>query len=431
MGTLGCRQLLSNSENTVWGIIVLTVGILPVLAVFFLLGNQELWWKIPVLRTADIQRFYWMSNVFLVLAAGFWIQSFLDGKVKREEIVFLFCLSFGLIVVLDFAKVWGRILLDYKLGIYLWMGILLISLIQMKKIEKILPKLYPFLFSVLIAFIIFPMLNTLLQFRYPGQCGTNHLYSPKENAYFVPHNLLDGMEPNVRMVSQYAHLDLTAIERNVLGGNGRSIILNKKLTSFLFKEDLIDGYQKTPLAYVFKPPWKLELLNLLGIRYLLPIGESPMVSQGGWRRKLSSTHKSPTTGDIEPLVLYENPRKVTPVYLLDDKGEQIFVQSYKFKGNTLEATLPDVKSAANLVFTFTNGPHWKVHVNQEERPVIEGSLPFVMTRIFPGDQHISLEYQPFTKMQVLLFLFGGLSLFVFVLILDHCSSNRKPLDPKV
>ena len=152
------------------------------------------------------------------------------------------------------------------------------------------------------------------------------------------------------------------------------------------------------------------------------------MEQNGWIKKLTSTHKSPTTGQIESLVLYENPRAATPVYILDDKGTPIFIHSYEFKGNMLEMNLPDIKGEARLVFTFTDRSQWNILVNEEDRPESESFLPFVTTRVSSGDQRASLRYQPISTLQVIFFLFAGILILTLVLMVERRHTLKKGID---
>ena len=240
-----------------------------------------------------------------------------------------------------------------------------------------------------------------------NSCGGTQYSANLALSRFTPYSLLELMEKDHRLATEiHTHKghDLRAAQNGILGSDARGIVIDKKFGQYPEAKKLVT-IDQVPYGYFFSRPWQTNELSRLGIRYLL-VNQSPdkELDNKNWKR----------IGQAENLSLYENPTKPTPVYLLKtSESEPYFVRKYKFSGNHIYITLPEISSPTILIITILNKAGFVANIDGKESEIISQKNRFIGIKIQPGDKKVELWHHPYSWHNV---IFGiGFALLISIL----------------
>jgi hypothetical protein len=237
--------------------LLFVLGVAPCVAVIFFRLFPDLAAAVPVVKSLNITRLLWFSDVFLLLGAG-----------------------------LAANAVWQRAAHARLALRVLWTSLLVIT--------------------VLVRFSTFRA-----QARF---------FSVTESyTQFQPAEFLERIKPGTRLATladpfPLSH-DTKANSHGILGSAGRSIILDKAFRDDLRRRKLIElGFNGMTYFFVPAPP---DALARFGIRYCLSPLRDQQLEDWGWKPILALMDVS---GEAT-CVLYQNPSEATPVYIAGPKPE--------------------------------------------------------------------------------------------------------------
>lgn len=386
-------------------LLVLFAGYLPIAVVVFLTVNRDIWHAIPFLKSTQIIRTFWFASLFLVLPAGEYLAT-LFQRSRRFELMVLLAAILAL-AVLDFAPdrtQYDSVYQFITLGTLLWLlPVLVLTKGNQQGIARMLCRTVGY-FLLLLA--VYPTMNRLLGFDEANRCnGRSHHFALRINQDNLPASLDDLVAPGSRMVSAFHTVrghDLTSIYHGLLGGNGRSIILDRRLRTYLEDRNLIkiDNYHGD---YHFEPPLDAGELEDLGVRYVLTPADTKKVflkEPGATRTRLHSHF-----ADYD---LYELPSRPSPLYFVGNGQRLTFVHDFVFKGNKIEIHLKDIPASADhLVVTMTARRGYTIRKDGKITDPAPDERNFLKIPIDGKTRHVSVEYLAVSPLFVFLLLLAG------------------------
>ncbi len=379
---------------------VLILGLVPMVFIFILLNAHTFWQKIPLVKSTDISRLWWFSNVFLVIGVGKSLDTIRNRSAYTSWLVLYGYLL--LVVELCFrAFLKHTFLYDQKYMIFFFvlsiLGFLVIYLLKKKDRSKQASfvlnwKVHFWIIgSAIIGLQIFCVSTRIMELQNQSVCRTGFYFSEKGDDVFRRRSFLDHIPTNSRIavddVSQHGR-DIKINRDFVFGSTGRSVILNREFSEFLLKEELITP-DNVPFAYHFSPPWKEESLATLGIRFVMQKGYDHKLIQKGWRLAASD----------DEWHLYENPLKTSLVYLVDDTEKRVPLDSahMEIRGNGLTVQLPKLNVRyKEMVATFIHIRGWTARVDGEIRKISHNKNMLLRIPLKEGDNFVVLKYEPFS-----------------------------------
>jgi hypothetical protein len=324
----------------------LWLGIAPLVVVLICRLAPSVPGSIPMIKSMNLSRTLWFSDIFLMLWVG-----------------------------LALGSVW-RLLRNHAICRALWIVAIALVLLQ--------------------RYATFHSLANFYRLR-------------QEAADFYPKDFLGRMQPGLRLATliEPASMswDTKCNRHEILGSGGRSIILSKAFRDFLEKHDLIDAgiYGMT---YYFRaaPP---EVLALLGIRYCIAVEHQSAegLVQWGWKDVCSFAIRDKADGPtLYNLRLLESPYPVTPLYCQPVKkgngqvnvSQILFLQRYQLGGNQIKAELPPLDSPSELVATFVAWPGWKAFIDGRPVSIQPKEDQFIRVPVTAGKE-ILLRYEPYSN----------------------------------
>jgi hypothetical protein len=402
-GALGCILLLRNACTRQYGVMVAALGILPVIVSVMLLVNGNIWRAIPYVRSTDLSRVFWFSNVFVALGLAVFLDKLLAERIPRRLLLLGACATIAVLATLIVTSTFWNLTSLNQLILGGWTIVIAFVALTAAPVPKVSFELNrgaavgkSAIFFV-IGLALLPPINYVLGLDTLPYCNPHYYYMNRPA--FEPLRFLRHMAPKSRVVAGLPSIegqDLTAVFGGILGSNGRSILMDGAFTDYLQKTDLIefDGFLS---AYHFKPPWDPAILSRFGIRYVISSGFAAELKAANWE-----IADKTDAGAARPLFLYGNRSQPTPFYLSDSEGRpKSFIRGYRFVGNTAEVELPVMKSANTLVATFTARDPWRVTVDGRSRsiePPSEDRLIRVMVR--PQDKILRLTYSRYDWLDV-------------------------------
>jgi hypothetical protein len=404
----------------------LTLGFVPAIMAYFI---QFYGTELTFFKSVDNTRVWWVSNIFIALSVGFFIDNL---NQKKSSTMLAFTLFFFASILTIFylniknyfpelknisslhdAVIVGTIVIVFTSCFLVWPVINKIKIFDNKHGFEIFRTS---MISVVTILSLTPTIVSVLGFDIQS-CGPgNHYFSEKNKASFEPLSVLDKMEQSNRMLSNaypVSGYDLKAIHGNVLGSNSRSVVSSQEFKTILEKNNLIHIDDN----YFFKPPWQLDRLNRLGIRYILNLARSEELEDKGWLLL-------PRGESDKNLHLYENPLKPTIVYLTD--GNHIkYLETFYISGNGIEIVLPDIEFPQNLVITFFNRNGWEAFVDKQKKQISPNDLGMVQLSVLPNNKHVVIEYKSYTKNQFIIFYIVSIFIiFSIMLIIFFCDLKK-------
>jgi len=412
LGIVGAFSLRANRKTRAIGRLALWIGLCPVLAVLFLLAEPRVWESIPLVRSTDITRVWWFSNVFLALGVARFVSRIIDGSLSRPEALGSLALS---LIALGGVFVFGPF--DH-ISFIIFCSMVLFAVLM--AVLGFFPSwLRPgkrsgaVAVAACVCFFLcvysFPNYLYRLRLDMPDSCYGN--FAPGSLAAFQPPQFLSLMEPFHRMAAEKSSLhglDATALYGGVLGSGGRSVVAHREFRKYLDEKDLVH-HDESLSGYHFRSPWRPELLRRLGIRYVIS-NWAPELDLYNWAIACNAKGEN-------ALCLYEDPLKPTPFYLLGKNTETIrFLRDYSFIGNSAFVHLPE-NAQGELVATFTDRPGFQASIDGETRQHRHDRDWMIRLKIKPGDRLLRLSFSPFTwSMAAICFLAGLLIAIVAVML---------------
>ncbi|PWU14991.1 MAG: hypothetical protein C5B50_16150 [Verrucomicrobia bacterium] len=227
--------------------------------------------------------------------------------------------------------------------------------------------------------------------------------------HFQPYQFLNFMLPGTRLATLAPPLilshDTKVNSYGILGSAGRSIILDGVFKQFLEDNQLIESAFHG-MTYFFRPA-PPEKLGHFGIRYCITTGPEDPLPKLGWKQ-ICQERGGPKDSQW---FLDESPFPVTPFYLI--KGKAVgFLQEYVIKDNDIEIQVPLLDSPTELIATFLARSGWKAFLDNKPIPITRGqdclmsiqvqpaALP-ASTQSPPPLRKLLLRYEPFTDAYLL------------------------------
>ncbi len=380
------------------------LGILPLIGVLCLIIFKEFWWSIPLLKAMDITRFWWCSNVFLMIPVGIGLD-----VIKKEQwsfrYFFLLPLLLLSLIALKYSYFMKSFLLAYTKPLVVFLFIMLFYSI-FKGVMRTRVLLYsPFTFvhillGITLVWAHLPSVKRIAGLNNLDVCKTTHYYSPAYKSVFQPYDLLEKMEPYYRLATEAESVmghDLKSNRHFIFGSNCQSTLSSKSLLNYLDSQGLINTLQCCSIGYHFKRPWSVEMLTSLGVRYIIQGGPSDHFKEKGWSLVATSRIiQNPYPGKPSIMHLYENPEKPSLIYLLENGKKRFLTTEVTFRGNGIFIHLPDMTREAVLKATFVDLPGWRARVDGVERQIYSSEDdPFIKVEVTSEDKLLYLKYEPY------------------------------------
>ncbi|MBF0587894.1 MAG: hypothetical protein HQL53_02075 [Magnetococcales bacterium] len=452
---LGAREARLHGRMALSSVVLL-LGVVPYLLVFYMQSYKPLHWAIPFFRGTDATRLLWFATVFLTLGIGVFLFYFKRGLRSHWRWLMIFGLL-GMAVelfILNASPLNRRWVIDHLLSTLMSASLVFFGLMEYLRGRQGVASMDEMRLTPLAwfnPFVLFyrdmvrPGIMIAVTFHalafwlfICGCCKTGDEVPYK--ATYPRDHLIQRMAPGSRMatqqISSLGH-DLLGIYDDILGANGRSILMQKDLFLYLLNagqvvnDDVLSGYH-------FSAPWRDDLLARLGIRYLLvKEGRENIPSQTHWKmvdgaRIRSDACRDPRyTRASHPacfMTLYESRRRISPFYLtaLDDSARRLDLHSYRFVGNTAQIELPELACAEMLTLTFAQRPWWRLSIDGRERAYQVGEDSLLRVEVKPGDRLVTLRYGWVTWWNLGLFLLVGLGLAYGVARVQFGAPGHKP-----
>ncbi|HPN32479.1 MAG TPA: hypothetical protein PKY81_16120 [bacterium] len=373
-------------------------GILSFIAVSAGLMIIKIWHLIPFIASTDISRFWWFSNVYMTLGAGFSFDLFI---IKSNKIRFKYFLGFSLPVLLYFFI--NNYFADYSIDIkqidltsMFCFALLLIFSYTYPSFKKNFSGFLCALICIGLCYLsIYYCCSRILGYSRFKTCRFKHFFSEKGSDLFNPAEFIDLIKKNERIaveIESFEGYDLKITRNSIFGSSGRSVLLNKSLGDYLIKNNLIE-IDQVPFAYHFKSPWNAMKLSELGIKYVMQKNDmkennefwSLIGSSGEWR-------------------LYENKLPTGIIYLLDSNMNKKILGGANiiYNGNEIKILLPDRINNEILISTFAALPGWKAMINGSERKLLKLKNNMLGVSIRQGDKNVLLYFQPFSAVHFII-----------------------------
>ncbi len=406
-------------KNIYFPVRFLILGIGPVIFVFLLLRFKDFYLSAPLLKSTDATRIWWISSVFFAVPAGIALDKISKNAFSKKFLAVSLAILAAVLLASVFWLDWHQIEWKYKFPVFFFLAFVILYAIYClaskidsgKQARSNIGLIFCGLLGLSLIWSKVTIAANILNLEDWSECCVSkdpgpfpiHHYSNSWESKFLPEKFLDAMTPNSRLaaeiVTAHGH-DLRAAEKYVLGSAGRSILVNKRFADFLMKEKMIE-VDLTPLAYHFVGPWDQEKVNRLGIKYILT-GPRRELMENNWR----------VAGQQSILLLFENPEPVSIVYLQNGNVRSwLDPASIQIKGNGLKVKLPSIQREEELVATFIDLKGWKALVNGKERGIYAKEDRLMRIKVKPGDRHVSMDYEPFTNLQILFGVLASLALF--------------------
>lgn len=438
---LGIYTLLTHPQEKKYdGLMTLSLGILPLLLVFSLLVFSQIKNNLPIIKSVDLSRSIWYITPFIAVAFGAFLDQLVNFRVSKKPaliagyvsiLIFLWYFFSCYVGVASFGLCGSpnpRITLLYAVGILVFASLITFysRLVDMKHSSDVAVsfkqrKIIIFLAAFGIFISLLPTPLVVLGMSEPLTCS-GYYFTESERLKFYPQALLDVMEPFSRVASNapsWHGYDETAVYNSVLGSSGRSIIANAYLANYLFEAKAVeidDGRGD----YHFTSPWNAELLERLGVRYVIEeSGKSSELEKAGWQFVAKAENKR---FNATPY-LYENPKRPSPFYTVGENNQIFFIRDFEFKGNSALVTLPEIQREQTLVATFAYRPGWNVEIDGEPAKPIVFDDQLIRVNVKPGDKVFRISYNLFSWSSLLLFLAMGV-VFLFLALRVNILINR-------
>lgn len=380
------------------------LGVLPLVFVWLVTGNVKIYAALPFIKSTDVTRILWISNIFLMLIVGNSIQSIFENKVEPKVFAFWIGIYIAYAALFQMFVGWSNIPWQYSLSVFFLAPVLLITLFCVKR--KVVLGYCIALLLIGAAMTRIPVVYLILGQQHPRQCRVNysHWYSDADSAYYPEPGLVGFLKPHSRITHEeetYWGRDFRLVYHDLFGVQARTPLTHQGMTDYLKKKNLIEE-SKWLTNYYLKRPWQPQLMRELGIRYLVQkmrpeesIGENwSLLAQNG------------------QVVLLEQKQPTAVVYYMRDNEIALLAENaVTFKANLIEIELPAVTEETELVAAFIHRPHWRAYVDGEERELSHAENQMMRLAIRPGDQKAVIEFVPFKWRGVLLGAAASLAIF--------------------
>ncbi len=345
----------------------LLLGILLPLFCYTLMIFPSIWWHIPLLSSTDLTRVVWLALPFMFLSVGTTVDWLTNNRFTRE---------------------WptARVLLYVLITVVFAMGVR----------------------GGIVGTLGFSNMHV---------CRVSHHFNLTKDSKMHPESMASDMIPLNRFTSgepSWYGDDFRGVYNQLFGSDQRAITSDQTLSQNLLDLNLIEIEDDPNKTYHFKAPWNADLMNQLGIRYIV------------LKEKLDPNNKGWNLIKIEDdKYLYENKFLSSPVYFTD-RGEITPLRTFKVVGNQIIIDLPKINAPRELVATFVNLPDYQATLDNKPTKLFSPAqgLPFIHVWINPGDQVLTLTFQRYTWEDLMIFVLSGLLFFsVGTFIILRLKSN--------
>lgn len=417
--SLGCGifLLLKTEKNKVLVWRTVFLGLIPLLFVAFLLGNRAVYWAIPFIKSTDVTRILWVSNIFVMIALGKFWDDLNSDKIALRVLCVFFLIYLGFVLVFQFLVGWQHVAWQYRSGVFAFQLLLMLyiaaSQLDVSETNKrLMTGGMLFLLSVGLMFSRMPIFDVVFGYRDMQQCRIDHShwFSPASMKPYPYQPFLKHLEPDTRITHEagtYLGLDSRIQFNQMFTAQGKSTLLHARLFEYVIGTKLATRYEHL-INYHFIRPWQTELLSDLGIKYFVQIGMDPDTA----RRQL------PVLAKFGPIHLIENPVPTGMAYLQSEREKVILEKDrIHFLPNSVSIDLPGLKEPADLVLTFIHRPAWRVYIDGNEAELFHHDNQMLRVKVSAADQKVLFKYEPFTIAQVVGFAVlsaGLLTLLLFI-----------------
>ncbi|HTL48842.1 MAG TPA: hypothetical protein VL688_12350 [Verrucomicrobiae bacterium] len=381
---------------------ILTLGVLPLFGVTVLLMCQRLYWAIPYLKSTDITRFWWVSNIFLMAAPGAFFAG-LKERTVRQAALFASAVFAGFLL--------SQLAVDYRtLDRFVREPVFIFTVLAMAYAAFLalggeakaaaVSKIFSALMALTVLAALYPVVRHTLGFEDLKKCRVSHWFSDAADQDYALQPLVPFLQPGSRITHEahmvYRH-DAKVNANGLFGAQPVTPLHYRPFDEYLIGRGLVQKETDTYGLgqYHFIQPWRADALRDLGIRYVVQGGRNPQAESEGWKN----------VTNYAVLSLYENPRPVSLAYLEEGSSRTALPQeAIRFRRNGLEAALPALEREEELVAAFAARPGWKARVDGNLRALdsAAGEAPLLRVKVGPGNHAASFDYEPFSLGQVLL-----------------------------
>ena len=404
--------------------LILCLGVIPFGIVLFSRVMPLLWQQIPLLGATDVVRLTWGAGIFLMMGVGGLLLRWLKlNEQWRLEIFLCFLATASDAYFLTFRQEWSsaaRLVLAPiwgMIGIF-FIGWLLAGAAGRKFIqEKTMANFMTgFIGSAVVVFFLYYAFFDVMGLSYPKIChiGGRPSFSLESSQDFPMPKLLAMIPKNSRVAYNFntiLGLDLRGAREGIFGSGARSTIMsNADFGVRLFNKGLVqfDNYTGD---YHFSPPWRANILQQLGIDYVVEQKlDLPLLKQG-WN----------VLGQEEGVFLYQNPLPTSVVFLKN--RDEITPLSFIVQGNGLDVKIPNnLQTGQQLIISLLGIPGWRAWIDGHESSFVEGNNKFLVLSVTPQDHLVRVRYEPIAPGMI--FAFFLLALTIPGLVIITCRLRR-------
>jgi hypothetical protein len=373
----------------------LVLGLLPMLLACFLLVNSGLWKAIPLLKSTDITRLFWIAMIFIGIGIGAFIDAIQNMVVNRRiALLMVIALTLASCVCTIF------VLKERSPAINLlgyWSSWLLMVLYYFRSrltgrfvdeaMGRNLASKWPVISGALVLITIVctycPIVYHLGNWENPTACRSVNYFAETPVVSPVRAQLMARISDTGRFAidfASYCGVELLAGTFGKHGSGARSIAMDGKLQAVLLSKGVIktDDYLS---AYHFTEPWDKAISSRLGLRYF---GATEPEGHEGWQ----------LIDKWGIFYIFENLQKPSLVYFSDAQNKLTFIESFRFKGNDMYIDMPKVINGGKLHVTITARPGISVYVDDIRHTFGVDDFGFVCADITPTNKIVRVSYNP-------------------------------------
>lgn len=373
----------------------LALGLFPVLLTGLLLINTGLWKAIPLLKSTDITRLFWIAMIFIGIGIGSFTDAIQGRTLNKQvtwKIVIVLTLATCLCTLFVFSK---RTPAIYALGYWSALVLMITYLSQSyvtaslndTAIHKYVLSKWPFIsgaiFLISIICTYCPIVHMLGGWRSPKLCQSVNYFNETPAFDLDLGQKVGRLSDTARFamdIDSSKGIELVGETFGRHGSGARSISMDGKLQAVLLSKGVIKA-DALLSAYHFSVPWDNSVSSLLGLRYF---GTPNAEKHDNW--KLIDQW-----GDF---YIYENEQKPTLVYFSDEHNKLTFIESFRIKGNNMYIDIPKTMNGGKLHVTITARPGVSLYVDGMRHAFEADDFGFISTDITSTDKVMRVSYDP-------------------------------------
>lgn len=412
--------LISLRRQTFPLLTIAGLGILPMVIVLSLTVLRGIWSAIPLLRSTDISRVLWFSNIWTMASLGYavhWLNGSLSARKKTlAGMLALYVTS----IMLCFLNMGWNTTDRFMTAMLILMVIVVTGagfLIWLRSKNSALTILS--IGSLAMALLpahnyfsgLFEIVNGMRQ--HDIACDT-FFYNSAKKASFQPTAFFKVMKPYRRLAADFppvlfASLQDTATAR-IFGADGRSINLHGGFKKYLLQQGIIQEHWYGTTYYFSGND--TEQFEKLGVQYVItpnPEKFSPERWQG-YMLNPEDVLYSLTNRPVQPF-LFADKNDISPVYLIEGETRR-YLDQVDYTGNSIRITLPNITNDAMLVATFLDWPGWKAWIDGNPQPIIADRDYCLRVPVTAANRRVLFVFEPFTTRQIGMYLLVAIGIYI-------------------